>query len=249
MTGFTLDTDGSDVTETPFFEGPTKETRAERHLAGEYGTDTTAVVVPFAEVPTELLAAMRRTNTQAKAFADDARRRYGHGDHDGAKRNRTRKEALYEIKRRLLYTLLPYASDIEPQRIDGRDYYSFSFDAADHEPHHATNRADETHHTDWPDGRIPGLGSVELDGTLRSYDYGFHTPIESFDRLCAAARIVHGHTRGDRLPTSENVYRAEYEPNTDVETGYTFEDSVRLLTALVDDRYEPGNFAPRGTFR
>jgi hypothetical protein len=247
MRNFSLDGAGSSTTERPFFDGPSRQTRAERHLTEATGSDTTAVSVGFETVPTELLAAMRRVNTAAKSFSDDAQRRYRHGDHDGAALNRTRKEALYEVKRRLLYTLVPYVSGVEAQTIDGREYYSFRFEAADHEPYHASNRPDEGHHARWPDGRVPGLGSVALDATLLNYDYGFHTPVESFDRLCAAASIVHGHDRSDGLPGREESRWAAYEPNTDIETGYTFEDAGRLLTTLVDEGYDPASYLPRGT--
>jgi len=247
MRSFSLDSTDSSTTERPFFDGCSKQTRAERHLTEATGSDTTAISVDFEAVPTELLAAMRRVNTEAKSFSDDARRRYRHGDHDGAALNRSRKEALYEVKRRLLYTLLPYASGVEAQTIDSREYYSFRFDAADHEPYHETNRPDGSHHAGWPDGRVPGLGSVALDATLLNYEYGFHTPVESFDRLCAAARIVHGHDRRDGLPGREESRWAEYEPNTELETGYTFEDAGRLLASLVDDQYDPANYLPRGT--
>lgn len=247
MRSFSLDGTDAPTTARPFFDGPSKQTRAEQHLTEATGSDTTAISVDFETVPTELLAAMRRVNTEAKSFADDAQRRYRHGDHDGATLNRTRKEALYEVKRRLLYTLLPYASGVEAQTIDGREYYSFRFDAVDHEPYHESNRSGGEHHPAWPGGRVPGLGSVALDGTLLNYEYGFHTPIESFDRLCAAAHIVHGHDRRDDLPERAASQWAEYEPNTDIETGYTFEDAGRLLASLVDDRYDPASYLPRGT--
>lgn len=247
MRSFSPGGDDSPTTNRPFFDGPSRQTRAERHLAEAAGRDTTAVSVEFETVPTELLAAMRRVNTAAKGFADDARRRYRHGDHDGAALNRTRKEALYEVKRRLLYTLVPYVSGVEAQTIDGREYYSFSFDEPDHEPYHESNRPNGNHHTGWPGERVPGLKSVALDATLLNYDYGFHTPVKAFDRLCAAARIVHGHDRSERLPARDDARWAEYEPNTDVETGYTFEDAGRLLVALVDDRYDPVSYLPRGT--
>lgn len=81
-----------------------------------------------AEPTEETLESLFKINKHARKYAGKAENHYHRSNHYSARRNSSKKEALYDLKGKVLSEIAENADEVELHRIDGKTYFCLYFE-------------------------------------------------------------------------------------------------------------------------